>query len=516
MKLAQGLRLGILFSLAAIAAAPFAEGANLTCSSATTLDALVTCIRNQMPGNGSNGFVAPTTAQQADWRTAVHQMLQGSCNFALPASLSSIMQIRTFSDSENGKDYCLLMEVLDGNGNGIVDRGWGTFIVDPAATREISHQAAHPIYDIGTENQAVGVFKGTDSRSYLMCGAHRLANSASSSCQSSYGSADCAHNVANMFQSTNQELLSFYGASEWQAIQWHGMAVDTCDGVDAYLSHGRSVSPQPGDKNLELTNNMLGYHPTWQLECPGTGACSLNATDNTQGRLLNGVPAGSACGTAASSYSGIFLSIEQDPGFRTASDWIPAVQDTWPTGAPTPPAAPTGLTATPGNQQVSLAWTASSGASSYSAHRSTVSGGPYTTVATGIAGTGHTDTGLTNGTTYHYVVTAVNGSGESPNSNQASATPQAPQPPPAPTNLSATSPTKRKISLTWTAVPGATSYRVKRSSVSGGPYTLIASPTGASYTNTGLQSGTTYYYVVSAVNAAGESPDSAQASATAR
>jgi cellulose 1,4-beta-cellobiosidase len=57
---------------------------------------------------------------------------------------------------------------------------------------------------------------------------------------------------------------------------------------------------------------------------------------------------------------------------------------------------------------------------------------------------------------------------------------------------------------------------VKRSTTSGGPYTLIASPTGTTYTNTGLQSGATYYYVVSAVNAAGESPNSSQASATAR
>jgi fibronectin type 3 domain-containing protein len=258
---------------------------------------------------------------------------------------------------------------------------------------------------------------------------------------------------------------------------------------------------------------MLGYHPTWEIFNPGTGACSLNATDNTQGRLLNGVAPGSVCGTAASGYSGTFLHVEQDPGFRTASDWIPAVQDTWPTGVP---AAPTNLTATAGNQQVSLAWNASSGASSYSAHRSTLSGGPYTTVATGIPGTSHTDPGLTNGTLYHYVVTALNGNGESGNSNQASATPQAPQPPPAPTNLTASSPSKKKITLNWTAAPGATSYRVKRSTVSGGPYALVASPSGTSYTNTGLQSGTTYYYVVAAVNAAGEGPSSSQASATAR
>src|SRR5437867_1653350 len=87
--------------------------ADLTCSSATTLDALVTCIRNQMPGSGSNGFVAPTATQQADWRWVVRQMLGGSCNFPPPASLSGIVQVRAFTDSVKGKSYCLFMEVQD-------------------------------------------------------------------------------------------------------------------------------------------------------------------------------------------------------------------------------------------------------------------------------------------------------------------------------------------------------------------------------------------------------------------
>ena len=96
-------------------------------------------------------------------------------------------------------------------------------------------------------------------------------------------------------------------------------------------------------------------------------------------------------------------------------------------GTPPAPAAPTGLTATGGNAQINLSWTASSGATSYNVKRSTTSGSGYTTVASP-AGTSYTNTGLTNGTTYYYVVTAVNANGESGNSNQASATPQAPTP----------------------------------------------------------------------------------------
>ncbi len=87
-----------------------------------------------------------------------------------------------------------------------------------------------------------------------------------------------------------------------------------------------------------------------------------------------------------------------------------------------PPAQPTGLSATPGNKQVALSWTASSGAASYNLKRATVNGGPYT-IVTNVATTSCADPGLTNGTTYYYVVSALNAGGESANSSQVSATP---------------------------------------------------------------------------------------------
>ena len=78
--------------------------------------------------------------------------------------------------------------------------------------------------------------------------------------------------------------------------------------------------------------------------------------------------------------------------------------------------------ATGGNTQVRLSWSGSAGATSYNVERSTTNGGPYTTIASPTT-TSYTDTGLSNGTTYYYVVAAVNSIGESGNSNQASATP---------------------------------------------------------------------------------------------
>jgi fibronectin type 3 domain-containing protein len=184
-----------------------------------------------------------------------------------------------------------------------------------------------------------------------------------------------------------------------------------------------------------------------------------------------------------------------------------------PTAPATAPTAPTNLAATAGNAQISLTWTGSTGATSYHVKRSTTNGSGYTQIAAP-TGTSFTDTGLTNGTTYFYVVTAVNSAGESGNSNQASATPTAPvQIPAVPTSLTTTA-GNAQVGLNWTASSGATSYHVKRSTTTGGPYTQVGAPTAASFTDTGLTNGTTYFYVVSALNSAGESANSSQVSAT--
>lgn len=61
-------------------------------------------------------------------------------------------------------------------------------------------------------------------------------------------------------------------------IQWHGMAAST----------------------------------SWDVDVPGTNSCGLNATENMQGRLLNGVPAQNVCSVQASTVSQKFIHIEQD------------------------------------------------------------------------------------------------------------------------------------------------------------------------------------------------------------
>ncbi|HSU52628.1 MAG TPA: fibronectin type III domain-containing protein, partial [Candidatus Dormibacteraeota bacterium] len=100
-----------------------------------------------------------------------------------------------------------------------------------------------------------------------------------------------------------------------------------------------------------------------------------------------------------------------------------AGQITWFPGNMSPPI---GVAATRGNAQVSLHWNPDPPASAYNVKRATTTGGPYTTILNANPGTNYTDTGLSNGTTYFYVVSGTNNVGESFNSAEVSARPVVP------------------------------------------------------------------------------------------
>jgi hypothetical protein len=88
-----------------------------------------------------------------------------------------------------------------------------------------------------------------------------------------------------------------------------------------------------------------------------------------------------------------------------------------------------------------------------------------------------------------------------------------PTAPPTPTGVTAAA-SVGAVALNWNPATSATSYNVKRSGTSGGPYAIIASPTGAGYTDTSVGSGGIYYYVVSGSNTIGESANSTEVSGT--
>lgn len=176
------------------------------------------------------------------------------------------------------------------------------------------------------------------------------------------------------------------------------------------------------------------------------------------------------------------------------------------------PNAPAGLTVTAGNAETILAWQASPSATSYTVQRSATKGGPYTTLAF-TAQLTYTDSGLANGTAMFYVVGAANGALASAGLSEATATPLASAgaaPPAVPSGLTATAGSGAQVTLSWTGVSAASGYALFRSSVSGGPYTALATTNSTSFTDTTAVSGTSYFYVARASAGTEQSANSAE------
>jgi hypothetical protein len=164
---------------------------------------------------------------------------------------------------------------------------------------------------------------------------------------------------------------------------------------------------------------------------------------------------------------------------------------------------------------IDLDWTDNStNETGFKIDRKTGASGAYSQVATVGAGTvTYSDTGLSEGKTYYYRVSAYNADGDSPESDEAYAVTILA----VPGGLTASAVSYTQINLSWTDNSGAeSSFIISRATVTGGPYTEIGT-VGAgvtTYSDTGLTFGTTYYYRVQAVNDETASAYSNEASAT--
>jgi titin len=184
------------------------------------------------------------------------------------------------------------------------------------------------------------------------------------------------------------------------------------------------------------------------------------------------------------------------------------------TGNVTPrtlPGAPTGLTATPGNSQIALSWTApaSNGGAAITDYQIQVSvaGGAYSTVTKSAStATSYTATGLTNGTAYTYRVATVNSEGASAYVTSSSVTPQTV--PLAPTNVAGTV-GNGSVTVRWSAPTDSggsviTDYLIQYST-DGTSWTTVSDGTSTVLQTTvaGLTNGISYTFRVAAVSAVG-------------
>jgi subtilisin family serine protease len=285
-----------------------------------------------------------------------------------------------------------------------------------------------------------------------------------------------------------------------------------------------AVAATDQNDNLAFFSNFGAT--TVDLAAPGVGIVST--IPNNGYTSLNGtsMAAPHVAGAAAllwASRPGVSYSAVRARILQTV-DPIPSLQGMVATGgrlsvarAIFPPPAPAGLTATAASlSEIDLSWSDVSGETGYRVERSANGNSGWMQIgATGQNVTAFADTGLPASTTYSYRVVAANTGGDSAPSNVASAT-TLPNPPSAPTELSATASSSTGIDLSWSQVTGAAGYKVERSADGTGGWSQIATTTQnvTTYQDTGLDASTTYYYRVVATNTGGDSPPSNVASAT--
>jgi hypothetical protein len=190
---------------------------------------------------------------------------------------------------------------------------------------------------------------------------------------------------------------------------------------------------------------------------------------------------------------------------------------------PTVPAAPTGVTATAGNQSAIVSWTApSNGGSAITSYTVTPYIGTTAQKATVVSGTPPASTtnvtGLTNGTAYTFTVSATNGVGTGSASVASGAvTPVAPTVPSAPAGVTATA-GNASATVSWIAPADGgspiTIYTVTPylAGVAQTPTQVAGSPPATTATVSGLANGSSYTFTVSASNVVGAGPASAQSS----
>ncbi len=222
-------------------------------------------------------------------------------------------------------------------------------------------------------------------------------------------------------------------------------------------------------------------------------------------------------------------------GYDTASGWgsfnagnlytdvISVASGNLPPPLP-PKTAPTSLKATTkaaanNTGEVDLTWKAVSGASEYYVYRGTAKGAENGTPVATVNGLSASITGLSYSTSYYFKVSAASDGGEGPKSSEvAIKTTAAPKPPSAPGGIKVTAAVdgngKAALTLTWSVPSGATSYKVYMGTSKGGEgSTAVATVTSPTYTASGLNFSSIYYFKIAATGVAGAGAQSAEVTA---
>jgi len=210
-----------------------------------------------------------------------------------------------------------------------------------------------------------------------------------------------------------------------EAVLVRGLCLDATSGAwEMTSASGYGNSPNTWQSKIYLAQYSAEQVLGFTGDKVNGAVDQIHATIQFQNATLQGW-SDQLDGTGADLFEG---SVHYPRGVTSALWWLNATNNPgYPTSS-SAPVAPSGLSALAGNRQVVLFWNGVALAAGYNLQRAPASGGPYTPVTNLITGASFTDTGLVNGLTYYYVVTATNQIGQGPPSAEVSATPYGPVP----------------------------------------------------------------------------------------
>jgi len=249
---------------------------------------LIEQIRNVMPGQNSNGFVVPTTAEKNYFGDLITKIMTNQFDsISTKADLYGYSFIRWYN-IPTAETLYILKE------NNPIIRGWGTYISNPQGTLNCTIEAPHPIWDTKSWRLAILDFLKLKAQWFIMAGTHRYANSDNSS--------DVAHATQTIFHKTHQTIVTD------MAIQIHGFSKSDGDHPgypDVVISSG-ILYPQSLLFTIKSSYESEGMTAGVYSISTQSSLSDLAATTNKQGQW---------------SYSNgkLFIHIEHDTPIRTDS-----------------------------------------------------------------------------------------------------------------------------------------------------------------------------------------------------
>lgn len=276
-------------------------------------------------------FVAADLARRDAWGDVLALTVDGQWEAAFVAASAIGYEVVEFLDTASGQTFHILRERFVPGEPWFTGMGTFVFFDGTGARSNVVLEVPHPVHDSLTLEQGALAVVQVRPRLLMIAGTHRNNDPTATTCDGTfdggqpYRVSDVAHHPDNFFHAAHVWFDAEF--PDLLAIQLHGFC---CPGIaphaglddDVVVSNGVELPPQPASfvqtlrDRIDAQGFVADGVDLTTAAVFGDDAAELGATNNLQGRISNGVPAGTECNTEAVSAAGGFAHVEQDPDVR--------------------------------------------------------------------------------------------------------------------------------------------------------------------------------------------------------